>query len=164
MFIYYTPAGYSLKEIILKDSKLTFFLAITLIILMVIGNQVKRITVYEKSQCQVELTLDHVKFKVIGYIDTGNVLIDPILKKPVSVIEADSIPVNVQLGVNVKMHLIPYSSLGCENGLLEVVTAENMCIYQGKRVVEVPMALLGISRHRLSSDREFNILINSSIL
>ena len=67
-------------------------------------------------------------------------------------------------GVNVKLHLIPYSSLGCESGLLEVITAENICIYQGKKVVEVPMALLGISRHRLSSDGEFNMLVNSNII
>lgn len=163
MFIYYTPVGYSLKEIVLKDSKLTVFLAITLIILVVIGSQIKKITVYEKNQCQVEVTLDSVKFRVKGYIDTGNILVDPILKKPVSVIEADSIPLNIQLGVNVKLHLIPYNSLGCENGLLEVVTAENMCIYQGKKMVEVPKALLGISRHRLSSDGEFNMLVNSNI-
>lgn len=164
MFIYYTPAGYSLKEVILKDSKLTIFLAITLVILVIIGSQIKRITVYEKSQCQVEVTLDNVTFRVKGYIDTGNILIDPILKKPVSVIEADSIPLNIQLGVNVKLHLIPYSSLGCESGLLEVITAENICIYQGKKMVEVPMALLGISRHRLSSDGEFNMLVNSNII
>lgn len=165
MFIYYTPAGYSLKEVVLKDSKLTMFLAVTILILAVIGSQIKRITVYEKSQCQVEITLDNVTFRVKGYIDTGNILIDPILKKPVSVIEADSIPLNIQLGVNVKLHLIPYSSLGCENGLLEVITAENMCIYQqGKKNVQVPMALLGISRHKLSSDGEFNMLVNSTIL
>ena len=164
MFIYYTPIGYSLYEVVLKDSKLTIFLAVTLIILAVIGSQIKRVAVYEKSQCQVEVTLDNVTFRVKGYIDTGNILMDPILKKPVSVIEADSIPLNIQLGVNVKLHLIPYNSLGCESGLLEVITAENMCIYQDKKIIQVPKALLGISKHKLSSDGEFNMLVNSNIL
>ena len=176
MVYYYTYAGYWIREVLLADKKLLFFTAVSLGLLALIYIQIRRLGIYGEHQCIVELTLLGSSVRLKGYIDTGNVLTDPLFKKPVSVVYAqalsqgenggiiDIILNDIEVNTKVKYHMVPYRSLGCENGLLEVITVDTMYIYRGKKVYKQENALIGLSRSALSSDNEFDVLVNSAVI
>lgn len=172
----YTYAGYWFREVLLADKKLFAFTAVSLGLLILIYLQIRRMGVYGEHQCIVELNLLGRSVRLKGYIDTGNVLSDPLFKKPVSVVFAqalsqgengsitDIILNDIEVNTKVKYHMVPYRSLGCENGLLEVITVDTMYIYRGKKVYKQENALIGLSRTALSSDNEFDVLVNSAVI
>lgn len=102
-----------------------------------------------------------------GFIDTGNVLIDPFSHKPVCIAEKHYFE-NVLNKINdctkVKYHVVPFHSLGCENGLLEVITVDTMYIYGGRNVKQINNALVGLTGDKLSSDGEYTFLVNSQLM
>ena len=106
-----------------------------------------------------------MEIEMSGYIDTGNVLIDPVFHKPVSVAEKKEfydILDKINDYTRVKYHLVPFNSLGCEHGLMEVITVDIMYIYYGKEKKTIKEALVGLSDGKLSSDGEYTALVNSA--
>ena len=67
---------------------------------------------------------------------------------------------DIELNTKVKYHMIPYNSLGCESGMLEVITVDSMYIYTKKKVYAQKNALIGLSTVKLSLDNEFDVLVN----
>ena len=64
----------------------------------------------------------------------------------------------------VKYHIIPFRSLGCENGMIEVISVESMYIYLGKKEMRVENALIGYTDMELSGDNEYEMLVNAGLL
>lgn len=64
----------------------------------------------------------------------------------------------------VKYHVIPFRSLGCDSGMLEVITADTMYICYGKKEIQVEDALIGLTAQTLSSDGEYEFLVNAQLL
>ena len=86
--------------------------------------------------CDLKIEINNKEFQVKAIVDTGNFLSDPITKTPVVVVEKDVligiIEDNILNNLDgiidgrsvlsdeyaLKLRLIPFSSLGKENGLL----------------------------------------------
>lgn len=167
-FLYYnTYAGYLVKQIFVRDGSLLLFLLISLILLCLIYNQLARIRVYSDKKCRVCCVISGERVEMQGFIDTGNVLIDPFSHKPVCIAEKHYFE-NVLNKINdctkVKYHVVPFHSLGCENGLLEVITVDTMYIYGGRNVKQINNALVGLTGDKLSSDGEYTFLVNSQLM
>ena len=167
MLYYYTYAGYIVKQIIMGNVELLIFILISLILLYLVYVQYVRLKVYGDKTCSVVVKVSGREVTLTGYIDTGNVLIDPYNQKPVSVAQKalfQDILNQINDYTEVKYHLVPFNSVGCENGLLEVITVDNMYIYSGKEVINIENALIGLTDVKLSSDEEFQMLINAGLL
>ena len=101
--------------------------------------------------------------------DTGNLLTDPISSFPVIIAEQNRLKSLFPRGVpsvesigdcEVKMRLIPYSSLGCESGMLTGFIPDEVQI-DGKKTCRVIVAM---STEALSKSDEYNALFNPNIL
>lgn len=101
--------------------------------------------------------------------DTGNLLTDPISSFPVIIAEKKRLKPLFPHGVpsmeaidqcDVKMRLIPYSSLGCESGMLTGFVPDEVQI-DGKKTCRVIVAM---SSEALSKSDEYNALFNPNIL
>lgn len=132
------------------------------------------------------VTLSHqgtVK-KFRGLYDTGNMLEDPILGQPVSVIEEEALKALLseeildklrnleekpgELGSTELKELhpryIPYKSVGNPAGLLLAVTLEDLCIHTPREVVHISKPVLAMSWGSSALGKKYQVLLNSRLL
>lgn len=107
--------------------------------------------------------MNHGKtWELKGYWDSGNLLVDPYIGKPVNILEgglAEQI-----FGEEDNIRLIPYCSLGNRNGLLRVCNAERMYIYQGEKQLETAPVVFGIAETGLLEGKAYDIILQTSML
>lgn len=164
---YYTYAGYWMKQVLLTNSSLLLFTAVSAVLLYLIFAQLMRLKVYGGQHCRVLVDIGGQRIELSGFIDTGNVLLDPYYRKPVCVAEKkyfQDILNEINDCTKVKYHIVPFRSLGCDNGLLEVISADTMYIYNGKRKRKISGALVGLTQGTLSSDGAYQMLVNAQLL
>ena len=162
---YYTYTGWLIKHIVVRDNRLIIFVLISVVLVVLIYLELIRAKTYNSCKCHLICVISGEKVEMMGYIDTGNVLIDPIYKKPVTVVEKSTfsnILSKIKDYTTVKYHLIPFNSLGCEHGLMEVIAVDTMYIYYGSKKETINGALVGLITGKLSTDGEYTALINSA--
>ena len=132
--------------------------------------------------CDVKLKLEEKTLSFKAIIDTGNFLRDPISKAPVIIVEKETLKgflpaeivdnthdiingKNVELGAfSQRIRVIPFKSLGKENGLILGFKLNNALIeyqdigYRAKNVI------IGIYNGRLSRSGKYNALVGLDIL
>lgn len=93
--------------------------------------------------------------------DTGNHLTDPYVAKPVHVIAPEILDA---LGgrETVSFRLIPFSSVGRENGMLEAFTAEHIVVHMGGQEIELSSEVLAVAENQIFKDRGYQMILNSS--
>lgn len=166
MLYYYTKAGYYINTIIFGDKMLVFTIVSAIILLMALSVMSNRYRLYEAKKYRVRLDVGERHLVVDAILDTGNVLRDSMLKKPVNIIEysvIESIFNQIEDCTKVKYHMIPFSSLGCTKGCMEVIMVDVMYIYKDNKAVIIKEALVGITKQKLSTDNAYKMLLNSEI-
>ncbi len=98
-----------------------------------------------------------------GYWDSGNLLQDPYIKRPVNILEK-KVAEEMLCPKEDAVRFVPYCSLGNKNGLLSVFNAEKMYIYQGKKRLEVIPAVFGIAEAGLLDGKEYDVILQASML
>lgn len=99
-------------------------------------------------------------------IDTGNSLFDPITGVPVIVCEHNTLKKIVPKGMEdmwnagLKVRLIPFSSIGKEDGMMPAVIPDYVKIdgYEAKKCI------IGITESTLSASREYHALLNPATM
>ena len=134
-------------------------------------------------RCRVILETGGQKIELKGLLDTGNCLTDTDTGKPVCVMEKsrfsgmlekkqqdalESFCAMEDFGEgdaeNLKPRFLIYTALGCERGLLPVVTADRLVIFwEGKKIC-LSQAAIGLSDVPLSPYGKFEIIISPKIL
>lgn len=113
----------------------------------------------------VRLVLNGRSVVTKGLYDTGNSLSDPYNGKPVCVAEKrifDKLLCSGKEGY--KFRLIPYKSLGKDNGLMRLVTIDSMIIeYDGKRL-QYDKPELALYEGRLSQAGDYGVILNRTTL
>ena len=118
-----------------------------------------------------------------GLLDTGNCLTDSNTGKPVCVMEMDRFSSMLEkkqraalesfCGLNstggedlggLNPRFVFYTALGCEKGLLPVVTADRLVIFWEERKISIPQAAIGLSDAPLSPYGKFEMIISPKIL
>ena len=145
MIYYYTYAGYWIRMNLLSDTELLMFTALSVVI---VGMIMMRI-VYGESECLVKIIFNDKCFDLKGYIDTGNVLKDPYFKKSVSIVDLESLNFG---GDSIRQLILDDIELNTK--------VDSMYIYTKKKVYAQKNALIGLSTVKLSSDNEFDVLVN----
>lgn len=132
--------------------------------------------------CELKIIVNNKEVNVNAIIDTGNFLIDPITRLPVIVVEKEKLknvlPENlikntmnlihgkeVEIGEYLsKIRIIPFNSLGKENGLLLGVKVDGVVVnYQGTNKV-INQVIVGIYEKTLSNNDTYAALIGLNIL
>lgn len=137
--------------------------------------------------CDIEIRINQSKINVKAIIDTGNFLKEPITNIPVIVVEKDilknvvpkeilenienilggdlkDIPKSIQNEYMSKMKVIPFSSLGKQNGMLLGIKADGVVVEIDNEEKYVEKVILGIYTKKLSKKNEYNALLGIDVI
>ncbi len=134
-------------------------------------------------RCRVILETGGQKIELKGLLDTGNCLTDTNTGKPVCVMEKSRFSAMLEkkqqealesfcglkstktedLG-DLNPRFVLYTALGCEKGLLPVVTADRLVIFREGKKVTISQAAIGLSAAPLSPYRKFEMIVSPKIL
>lgn len=111
----------------------------------------------------VTLYLSGSEVSIRAYYDTGNLLTDPYVRQPVSIVSS-AILSPLLKDYESKKRLITFSSLGESDGLMEAFTIEKMLIHRKKHVLVIEPAVLGLADEKLFVHRDYQMILNSQLL
>ena len=137
--------------------------------------------------CDVEVELNNKMIKTRAMIDTGNLLKEPITNTPVIVVEHTllyecvpkeildnlesilggelvKIPEKVRNEYISKLKLIPFASLGKQNGMLVGIKADSLKIIQHDQEKENKNVIVGIYYKSLTKRGEYRALIGMYLI
>ena len=137
--------------------------------------------------CDVEVELNNKMIKTRAMIDTGNLLKEPITNTPVIVVEHTllyecvpkeildnlesilggelvKIPEKVRNEYISKLKLIPFASLGKQNGMLVGIKADSLKIIQDDQEKENKNVIVGIYNKSLTKRGEYRALIGMDLI
>ena len=137
--------------------------------------------------CDVEVELNNKKIRTRAMIDTGNLLKEPITNTPVIVLEHtllyECVPKEILdnlesiLGGELvkiseeirneyisRLKLIPFASLGKQNGMLVGIKADSLKIIQDEQEKESKNVIVGIYNKSLTKRGEYRALIGIDLL
>lgn len=110
----------------------------------------------------VTLRIQEGAVELVAYYDTGNLMTDPYLNKPVSIVNRELIQGILEKKPAIRM--IPFSSVGQESGLMEAVTVDVLEIGGGRRKVCVESAVIGLTGESLFDGKEYQMILNSRLM
>lgn len=178
-FMYISPQG-ALKA---------FILAAGLCILLVrpIGNILSGRALREGSIVSVFINLGEKTTRINALVDTGNSLVDPLTGYPVMIVEAEAlkgiIPADIynwalnnkaspddllknglDQSWNRRLHLIPFKSVGRENGILTGFRPDVIKVLMGNDLKEIKDVIVGICGIKLSNNSRYAALLGPALL
>lgn len=118
--------------------------------------------------CDLEIFVNNQKVKTKAYIDSGNTLKDPLTKKPVIIVEKSIMEkiINVDNLIGgdekLKIRLIPFKSIGKQNGMLIGIRPEYVKIKYNENQVITKKVIVGIYDKKIS--KNYSALIGLEIL
>lgn len=95
--------------------------------------------------------------------DTGNSLVEPISGKPVSVVEDGVLDKLEGVKVPEKLKLIPYHSVGKENGMMEGYEIPEIVIEDDREKIRWQKVIVGISRNRISAGGQYQMILHPDL-
>lgn len=137
--------------------------------------------------CEIEILINQKKIKTKAIIDTGNMLKEPITNVPVIVVEHillyscmpkeilnnlkeimggdfKNIPCDIQEKYISKLKLIPFSSLGKQNGMLIGIRPEYVKVITDEQEKINKNVIIGIYEKSLTKKGEYQALIGIELL
>lgn len=142
----------------------------------------------ERMMKEITIEFDEKKKEISALVDTGNSLEDPISKFPVIIVEysaiEDILPDKIKdvfkssdsdilenMAINLqnsnwmnRVRIIPYNSLGKENGILIGFKPDNVELENDGDRMNLNKIIIGISKSKLSQNGDYKALINPDIL
>ena len=111
---------------------------------------------------QVQIVRGETEIFVQALYDTGNSLLDPYVRKPVHIVSKETYE---KLGGSrgLPVRLIPFSSVGCENGVLGAFTVDCIRVEEEDAEIEISPAVLAAAKESLFADRAYQMILNESI-
>lgn len=101
------------------------------------------------------------QIQVKAFLDTGNQLYDPIFRRPVSVIWEGAL--NGLFDGTEGTSLIPYRSVGRENGMLPAAAADGIRIELNGQKRYFKRPLIAVSKTPLSPDGSYGLLLHTEV-
>ena len=152
-------------------------------IIIITGFKIVKTKISKKDLiCEIKINLNDNTIKTNAMIDTGNFLKEPITNIPVAVVEHtllydvvpkeilnnlesvlggdfSKIPTKIQEEYISKLKVIPFSSLGKQNGMLLGLKANELIVSNGDSKKEINKAIIGIYNKSLTKRGEYRALV-----
>lgn len=97
-----------------------------------------------------------------GFYDTGNLLMDPYLKVPVSLIGKNTLE-KIEGVRELPFRYIPFVSLGKEHGIVKAVTLDVLYIQMKEREVVVKPAVFAVVEDEFLKSNEYQVILNGRL-
>jgi stage II sporulation protein GA (sporulation sigma-E factor processing peptidase) len=206
---YYTKLGYYFTEILngrfnnislFHNRKLPFIILAVIFTLLSVFTFVivlKKLGRSDLGLYEIELVYRGKTNKIVGFLDTGNLLYDPIFRKPVMITDFLAIaPLlsnnqikqvravldsfdeynEISAAVNedlqdsiedvepVNIMMIPYRSVGKNNGLIPALILDELNIWNGDELTNRKRVYTAISGNILNGQREYQAILHKGIM
>lgn len=171
---------YPLKTVLL-GAIVAFIIIIT--VFTVVKTKISKKDMY----CQIKIKINGKYIKAKTMIDTGNMLKEPITNTPVIIVEHtllyecmpkeilnnleniiggdfSQVPEDIRKKYISKLKLIPYSSLGKQNGMLIGIKPETVKIITDEQEEERKNVIIGIYNKSLTKKGEYRALIGIELI
>lgn len=167
---------------------LLYSVALAYILILISINFIKSKVSKTKILKEIIIEFDKKRKGVNALIDTGNSLSDPISRFPVIIVEYNAIEEILPEGIKDifnnddynklerlteilknsnwinRFRIIPYTSLGKENGILIGFKPDNVELVNEGNIISLNKIIIGISTNKLSQNGDYKALINPDIL
>lgn len=173
------------------DLKVGLFIVFGIIAIIIIklGSRIMTSTVLiNKNLFGIEIDLGPHRIAVNGLLDTGNNLYDPITKNPVIIAERNvlddlfgeenlalvqcisdnmyDLTEFAELGskTQLRFRLIPFSSLGNDNGMLLGIVVDHIRIHLGDQSKDIQDVVIALYDKKLSGDNSYQVLLHPELV
>lgn len=113
--------------------------------------------IYDIKICQGDCELSSK-----GFFDTGNLLVDPYVKLPVSLIARETLE-QIEGVKELPYRYIPFVSLGKEHGLIQAVTLDHLRIQKKKKEITVKPAVFAVVEEDFLKSSEYRVILNGRL-
>lgn len=137
--------------------------------------------------CNITIKINEKEIKTRAMLDTGNLLKEPITNIPVVVVEhtllyeaipkeildnienilggdLGKIPENIKNKYMSRLKVIPFTSLGKQNGMLLGLRANGLKVEEADDVKNVDKVIIGIYNKKLSKNDEYSALVGIDVI
>lgn len=115
------------------------------------------------NSCIVKFEGDYEKIQVLALIDTGNSLVEPISGKCVSILEKQIFDKMTHFMRPEKLKIIPFHSLGKEQGVMEGYEIEEMEVVRGNEKKMMKHVVLAVYKGKISSKGKYQMILPSEL-
>lgn len=118
----------------------------------------------------ITLIWEGAEYQMKALLDTGNSLVEPISQKAVCVVGEDVLKKSVvKEGERNAFHprifrVIPYHSVGRENGMLSGYEMDRLIIHTDERKIIIEKPMIGISRVPIGSPGSYRMILHPELL
>ena len=112
----------------------------------------------DRSLFPVKIALESKEIQLTALCDTGNSLMEPITRKPVSIIEKGRL--EPFINAKIKYLVVPYNSVGKEHGMMNAFVAD----YVAVDGIVVKNAIIGIHEGKLSQNNMYQMLLHPDMM
>lgn len=161
---YYTFVGYFMYG---GAASTVMLLIVATIVAPAVPGITKRIkyrVISGNARMMVIIENDGKKVELPALLDTGNSLTDPIFNQPVSIVECRSIEKLLLEKNAISYHLIPFSSIGNESGLIPVVRFERLKIISDRGAVYIEKPFVALYSGKISGTGEYKMILHPEML
>lgn len=116
-----------------------------------------------KSLCTVTIESAGVRTAVTALIDTGNSLVEPVSRRPVCLMEEELLA-RITLENPLFLRVIPFHSVGCEQGILYGVQIPKLIITCEEDTYVVTDAICAGVSHRLSAKNAYQMILHPDLV
>ncbi|MBQ6786930.1 MAG: sigma-E processing peptidase SpoIIGA [Lachnospiraceae bacterium] len=102
--------------------------------------------------------------EVKALLDTGNSLMEPFTRKPVSIIESEAWRNVLPELEPERFKVIPFHSIGQEHGILKGMEIDELIIWAGDRKIVQKQAIIAVYEGSLSSDKSYQMILHQGLL
>lgn len=110
----------------------------------------------------VKLRQGEKGIELLAYWDSGNQLQDPYNGKYVNIL-SEKYAVQL-LEEETLFRYVPYRSLGETDGMIKVVTVDELLIFDEKQVVHIAHAAVGVAEEKLFAKKEYGMILPAAVL
>ena len=155
--------------------KVTLIAGVVGFLIIQISFQINKRQMKKKDMiCDLEISINKKKIKLKSYVDTGNMLKEPLTKEPVIIVEKEKlnniINVNIEeiLGGDdkkiekIKFRIIPFKTIGKENGILIGIKPDFVKIIFEDNEKYVENVIIGMYDKKIG--KEYQALIGLELL
>lgn len=167
---YYTTFGYFLHTLIsAREGNIGIWIVIAgsipgcALIKWLVGYIQSRGSVIE-ARYTVIIENDGTQIKLSALCDTGNGLYDPVYNSAVNVVESSAVTELLTSYEKMSFHLIPYSSIGTERGMIPVVRVNKLIIIGRKETKIVNNPLFALYSGKFSSKSGYKVILHPEML
>ena len=137
--------------------------------------------------CNIKIKINGIELETIAMIDSGNILKEPITGTPVIVVEStlleealpreilnnlekiiggdfEGVKEDIKKEYLTRLKLIPYSSLGKQNGMLVGIKPEYIEIENEEQIKKIENVIIGIYNKSLTKKGEYRALVGIELL